>query len=221
MPCLRKHYPRAGGAGSNELPDTALPDPMTRLGRPCPLSRATARCPCPVFSIPIRCSASPRAWFLRWRCSTSAIVPATNRPNSTITRVDREPERTISAVEPEHHQDAMFSLKFCTAIEWPAPIRTWPRCCSSAFIGTTKNPARRRSATISTHRERQLRRRRSWRSRRGPWRCRPGARGPSRAGETQRAASTAPDRDADGETPCSIVGLRQVEAERLRPIRGR
>ncbi|MND06526.1 hypothetical protein D3C83_279510 [compost metagenome] len=34
-----------------------------------------------------------------------------------------------------------FSLKFCTAIEWPAESSTWPRCCSSAFIGTTKNPA--------------------------------------------------------------------------------
>ncbi len=40
-----------------------------------------------------------------------------------------------------------FSLKFCTAIECPAPISTWPRCCSSAFIGTTKKPA---SAPIST-----------------------------------------------------------------------
>jgi hypothetical protein len=40
-----------------------------------------------------------------------------------------------------------FSLKFCTAIEWPAPISMWPRCCSSAFIGTTKNPAQ---APIST-----------------------------------------------------------------------
>ena len=27
------------------------------------------------------------------------------------------------------------SLKFCTAIERPAPIRLCPRCCSSAFIG--------------------------------------------------------------------------------------
>ena len=36
----------------------------------------------------------------------------------------------------------MFSLKFCTAIERPAPTRWWPRCCSSAFIGTTKKPAR-------------------------------------------------------------------------------
>ena len=44
----------------------------------------------------------------------------------------------------------MFSLKFCTAIEWPAPISTWPRCCSSAFIGTTKNPAQAPIATIST-----------------------------------------------------------------------
>src|SRR4030042_1389668 len=35
----------------------------------------------------------------------------------------------------------MFSLKFCTAIEWPAPISTWPRCCSRAFIGPTKKPA--------------------------------------------------------------------------------
>src|SRR5260364_43780 len=34
-----------------------------------------------------------------------------------------------------------FSLKFCTAIEWPAESSTWPRCCSSAFIGTIKNPA--------------------------------------------------------------------------------
>ena len=32
------------------------------------------------------------------------------------------------------------SLKFCTAIERPAPIRLWPRCCSSAFIGTTMKP---------------------------------------------------------------------------------
>ncbi len=32
------------------------------------------------------------------------------------------------------------SLKFCTAIERPAPIRLWPRCCSSAFIGTTRKP---------------------------------------------------------------------------------
>ena len=50
----------------------------------------------------------------------------------------------------------MFSLKFCTAIEWPAPISTWPRCCSSAFIGTTKKPAQ---APIGDHqhdRERQL-----------------------------------------------------------------
>ena len=34
------------------------------------------------------------------------------------------------------------SLKFWTAIERPAPIRLWPRCCSSAFIGTTRNPPR-------------------------------------------------------------------------------
>ena len=33
------------------------------------------------------------------------------------------------------------SLKFCTAIDRPAPIRLWPRCCSSAFIGTTMKPA--------------------------------------------------------------------------------
>ncbi|MOA45936.1 hypothetical protein D3C78_1683890 [compost metagenome] len=32
------------------------------------------------------------------------------------------------------------SLKFCTAMERPAPIRLWPRCCSSAFIGTTRKP---------------------------------------------------------------------------------
>ena len=46
----------------------------------------------------------------------------------------------------------MFSLKFCTAIECPAPISTWPRCCSSAFIGTTKNPphgADRRSCSMA------------------------------------------------------------------------
>ena len=42
----------------------------------------------------------------------------------------------------------MFSLKFCTAIECPAPINTWPRCCSSAFIGTTKNPAQAPMAII-------------------------------------------------------------------------
>src|SRR5450830_471452 len=35
-----------------------------------------------------------------------------------------------------------FSLKFCTAMEWPALIRTWPRCCSRAFMGTTKKPDR-------------------------------------------------------------------------------
>ena len=35
------------------------------------------------------------------------------------------------------------SLKFCTAIERPAPIRLWPRCCSSAFIGTTRIAADR------------------------------------------------------------------------------
>jgi hypothetical protein len=34
-----------------------------------------------------------------------------------------------------------FSLKFCTAMEWPAESSTCPRCCSSAFIGTTKKPA--------------------------------------------------------------------------------
>ncbi|CFN79207.1 Uncharacterised protein [Bordetella pertussis] len=34
------------------------------------------------------------------------------------------------------------SLKFCTAIEWPADSSTWPRCCSRAFMGTTKKPAR-------------------------------------------------------------------------------
>ncbi len=33
------------------------------------------------------------------------------------------------------------SLKFCTAIDRPAPMRLWPRCCSSAFIGTTMKPA--------------------------------------------------------------------------------
>ena len=32
------------------------------------------------------------------------------------------------------------SLKFCTAMERPAPIRLCPRCCSKAFIGTTKKP---------------------------------------------------------------------------------
>ena len=32
------------------------------------------------------------------------------------------------------------SLKFCTAIERPEPIRLAPRCCSSAFIGTTRKP---------------------------------------------------------------------------------
>ena len=50
-----------------------------------------------------------------------------------------------------------FSLKFCTAIEWPAPIRMWPRCWSSAFIGTTKNPASAPIATssgIAIHRSR-------------------------------------------------------------------
>ena len=44
----------------------------------------------------------------------------------------------------------MFSLKFCTAIECPAPISTWPRCCKSAFIGTTKNPAQAPMPTISS-----------------------------------------------------------------------
>ncbi len=44
----------------------------------------------------------------------------------------------------------MFSLKFWTAIECPAPISTWPRCWSSAFIGTTKNPAQPPIAIIST-----------------------------------------------------------------------
>src|SRR5256885_11740453 len=34
------------------------------------------------------------------------------------------------------------SLKFCTAIERPAPMRLWPRCCSSAFMGTTRKPPR-------------------------------------------------------------------------------
>ena len=32
------------------------------------------------------------------------------------------------------------SLKFCTAIDRPAPIRLAPRCCRSAFIGTTRKP---------------------------------------------------------------------------------
>ena len=31
-------------------------------------------------------------------------------------------------------------MKFCTAIERPAPIKLWPRCCSSAFMGTTIKP---------------------------------------------------------------------------------
>ncbi len=44
-----------------------------------------------------------------------------------------------------------FSLKFCTAIEWPADISMWPRCCSSAFIGTTKKPARPPITTGMTH----------------------------------------------------------------------
>ena len=44
----------------------------------------------------------------------------------------------------------MFSLKFCTAMEWPAPISTWPRCCSSAFMGTTKKPAQPPIRIIST-----------------------------------------------------------------------
>ena len=33
-----------------------------------------------------------------------------------------------------------FSLKFCTAIERPAVSSWWPRCCSSAFKGTTIAP---------------------------------------------------------------------------------
>ncbi|MCY1557099.1 hypothetical protein D9M68_939150 [compost metagenome] len=39
------------------------------------------------------------------------------------------------------------SLKFCTAMERPAPMRLWPRCCSRAFIGTTRKPPRPPSST--------------------------------------------------------------------------
>ena len=115
----------------------------------------------------------------------------------------------------------MFSLKFCTAIEWPAPISTWPRCCSSAFIGTTKKPAHAPMTTISTmasgscvtkiiamtieaHRDadRQHLDRAAQRHE---------ARGDDRA-----------DRDADGDHALQHRRLRQVEAERLRrPIDAR
>ena len=94
----------------------------------------------------------------RCRCSRSPVAtvdpvpphdqqpscPATNRPKSTMTVVGRQPEDAPSARRSDSiTRMPMFSLKFCTAIEWPAPISTWPRCCSSAFIGTTKNPAQR------------------------------------------------------------------------------
>ena len=69
-------------------------------------------------------------------------VAETNRPNSMIAMLVDMPKWIIRPYRTSMTSTPMFSLKFCTAIECPAPISTWPRCCSRAFIGTTKNPAK-------------------------------------------------------------------------------
>ena len=43
-----------------------------------------------------------------------------------------------------------FSLVFCTEIDRPALSSVTPRCCSKAFIGTTKKPPTTPSSAVST-----------------------------------------------------------------------
>ncbi|MNT12241.1 hypothetical protein D3C72_1471620 [compost metagenome] len=66
------------------------------------------------------------------------MVTQINRPSATMTT----PIGTFSLISSAYRHSISstdtFSLKFCTAIEWPADSSTCPRCCSSAFIGTTK-----------------------------------------------------------------------------------
>jgi len=72
---------------------------------------------------------------------TISMVRDTNTPNSTMMVLMLKFAWIISAYRASISRMLRFSLKFCTAIECPADSSTWPRCCNSAFIGTTKKPA--------------------------------------------------------------------------------
>ncbi len=69
-----------------------------------------------------------------------SITAATSTPNTTMAPKADMPKRVITTYSAPRPRMQACSLKFCTAIERPAPIRLWPRCCSSAFIGTIRKP---------------------------------------------------------------------------------
>ena len=97
----------------------------------------------------------------------------------------------------------MFSLKFCTAMERPAPIRLWPRCCSRAFIGTTKKPASAPMPTISGMAMRTSRTK-IMQMTITPMAMPSGMTFTARASDTRTDAYTAPSAMPSATTPCSI-----------------
>ncbi len=70
-------------------------------------------------------------------------------PNTTMIHGTGSFAVSRIAYRPSISNTARFWLKFCTAMEWPADSSVAPRCCSSAFIGTMKNPDSAPSRIIS------------------------------------------------------------------------